>query len=552
MTRDHPIEKRPVWKRVGTGQSDARCVLILILSIIFSTPIAALSQTGATAPRQLKIAVAHFSHEATTFSPEKVGIDGFTKPNPSGERLLAFGDAIRGFVKFAREHGVLLVPLESPGDVIGGSSKGWITGGAFEHYAGLMLRDLKASLPVDAVYLSLHGAAAVEGVARPESELARRVRNVVGPKVPIAGTFDPHGNEDEEFLRHANFSLVMKYFPHYDGRLQGERAARLLIRAARGDYLPATATRRPGIITPTVLQWTGQQPWMRIVQRALTWEARERDVYVSYFFGFPWSDVPDVGATFQVMTNGDQKLADRIAEDMSAFMWRNRKELFSTPILSPADAVKKAITATRSGDTPVVLADYSDRAGDATHILAEIIRQGLEGVIYATLRDERTLAALAGEGAKEGDPFDRKVGGFVISAASGEPVRIQGRLVFFGWPDRRKSGMAADERVAVVEFGRGNRLVITPELMQVTDPAMMNWSPIDPGRFTTWVLKSRAHFRRGFDDNGYAKTILIVDAPGPYLGTVHLDALPYRNVDLRKLFPYSAGGLDAVRGTAAP
>ena len=526
-------------------------VLVALAIVFMAWEIPA--QSNEAPQRPIKIAIAHFSHEATTFSPEKVGIDGFSKPNPAGERLLRFGEEIQGFVKFAREcGGVSLVPLESFGDVIGGSSKGWITNDAFEHYTGLILRDLKAALPVDAIYLSLHGAAAVEGVSRPEAELARRVRALVGPKVPIAGTFDPHGNEDEEFLRYANFSLVMKYFPHYDGRLQGERAARLLIRAARGDYVPTTATRKPGIITPTVLQWTGQQPWISIVQRALVWEARERDVYVSYFFGFPWSDVPDVGATFQVMTNGNQKLADRIADDMSAFMWRHRTELFSTAILQPKDAVQQALKATEDKKTPIVLADYSDRAGDATYILREIVDQKLGGVIYATLRDERTLAALAKAGAKAGDAFDREVGGFVISPDSGKPVRIQGKLVFFGRPDPWKAFMAADERVAVVEFGRGNSLVITPELMQVTDPERLRWGPIQPERFTTWVLKSRAHFRRGFDDNGYAKTILIVDAPGPYLGTVHLEALPYRNVDLKKLFPFSAGGWDAARKSSRP
>jgi microcystin degradation protein MlrC len=528
----------------------------LPLAVLFALtmmlmPLAGLAQSQEGLQRPLKIAVAHFSHEATTFSPEKVGIDGFSKPNPAGERLLNYNEELQGFVKFAREHGgVSIVPLESFGEVIGGSSKGWITLDAFEHHTGLILRDLKAALPVDAVYLSLHGAAAVEGVARPEAELARRVRALVGPKVPIAGTFDPHGNEDEEFLRYANFSLVMRYFPHYDGRLQGERAARLLIRTARGDYVPTTATRKPGIITPTVLQWTGQEPWISIVQRALVWEAREKDVYVSYFFGYPWSDVPDVGAAFQVMTNGDQKLADRIADDMSAFMWRRRTELFSTPILQPRDAVKQAIQATEGGRTPIVLADYSDRAGDATYILREILEQGLRGVIYATLRDERTLATLAKAGAKAGDAFDREVGGFVISPASGKPVRIQGTLVFFGQPDAWKASMGADERVAVVEFGRGNWLMITPDLMQITDPERLRWGPIQPERFTTWVLKSRAHFRRGFDDNGYAKTILIVDAPGPYLGTVHLDALPYRNVDIKKLFPFSMGGLDAARKDA--
>ena len=100
-------------------------------------------------------------------------------------------------------------------------------------------------------------------------------------------------------------AFTVKYFPHYDSYLQGERAARMLVRAIRGDYTPATVTLRVPIISPTVLQWTGASPWMDLVQRALTWEAREPDVYVNFFFGFPFADVPDVGMTFQVMTNGD-------------------------------------------------------------------------------------------------------------------------------------------------------------------------------------------------------------------------------------------------------
>lgn len=486
--------------------------------------------------RPLRLAIGFFQHEATTFSPETAGLDDFPQPNLQGQALLDLADEpIEGFVQFTREHqGIELVPLESQGgQIIGGSSKGWITREAFEHYAKLMIDSLRASLPVDAVYLSLHGAAAVEGIARPEAELTKRVRAIVGSKVPIAATFDPHGNEDEEFLRHANFSLVMKYFPHYDGRLQGERAARLLIRTARGDYRPTTSTRKPAIITPTVVQWTGQYPWSNVVQRALTWEASQRDAYVSVFFGFPWSDVPDVGATVQVMTNGNQALADEIAEDMAGYMWRLREDLAGAEsIVAPAAAVTQAQEATRQGRTPIVLADYSDRTGDATHILSEIVRQDLGGVLYTTLRDERLIAALKTEGAKAGDVFDRDVGGFVTSPDSGKPVRIRGKLVYFGQPPSRSW------TTAVIEFGRGNWLVITPKLVQITEPEQLRWLPADPERFTSWVLKSRAHFRRGFDDTGYAKTILIVDAPGPFLGTVHLDQLPYRHAPLRQLYPY--------------
>ena len=101
---------------------------------------------------------------------------------------------------------------------------------------------------------------AVRDVPRPEAEIARRFREIVGPDVPIAGTFDLHGNEDAEFLEHADFAFVTKRYPHYDAYIQGERAARALRLVARGEYEPTSATRKPGIITATVLQWTGQSP----------------------------------------------------------------------------------------------------------------------------------------------------------------------------------------------------------------------------------------------------------------------------------------------------
>ena len=176
---------------------------------------------------------------------------------------------------------------------------------------------------------------AVRGVARPEAELARRVREVVGRKVFIAATFDLHGNEDEEFLRHADMAFAVKYFPHYDGYLQGERAARTLVRAIQGDYKPAHATLKVPIISATVLQWTGASPWMDLMQRALIWEAREVDVYVNVFFGFPFADVPDVGMTIQVLTNGNARTRRRDRRDMAEAAWRQREALLtSTKIYS--------------------------------------------------------------------------------------------------------------------------------------------------------------------------------------------------------------------------
>ena len=41
-----------------------------------------------------------------------------------------------------------------------------------------------------------------------------------------------------------------------------------------------------------------------------------------------------------------------------------------------------------------------------------------------------------------------------------------------------------------------------------------------------------------FDETGYANTIILVDAPGPFVGTNALDALTYENVTLTDYYPY--------------
>jgi microcystin degradation protein MlrC len=482
----------------------------------------------------VRIAVLRFAHETCTFCPGgDVTIEDWTKIRDMdvGDEVLTAGGYTRGFTRAIREYqGVELIGLTSPPGVYGGSSRSWSTRETFEEIMAGQIADLEAAMPVDGVYLALHGAMAVRGIPRPEAEIAKRIREVVGPDVPIAATFDLHANEDEEFLEWADISLVIKRYPHYDTALQGERAARLLLRTIRGSYTPTSATRRPGIVTPTVLQWTGRSPYMDIYERARRWESREDDVFVSVALGFPWSDVPDLGANIQVITNNDQDLADRIADDMNEFMWRVREAMFDTEFLMPEEAVARAIVDIESGTSPVVLADYSDRNGDATWILDEIVKQGLSGVLYGTVRDELVIQKLLATEAQPGDAFDMPVGGFA-DESSGRPVQITGTLSYLG------EGMGY-ETIAIVEFGEGNALIITPALRQVIWTEQLEVGGLDPDDFNAFVTKSRVHFRRGFDETGYARSIYIVDAPGGFVGTVRLDSLTYENVDLTNLYPY--------------
>ena len=483
----------------------------------------------------MRIGVLHFSHETVTFLKNDTTLEDFIYPGSpaKGEALLKFDPKsyMGGFVKMAREFdGVELVGIESPLWPKTSIGSGWVTQDAYETFVGRMIAEIKASEPFKGIYLCLHGAMAVRGVPRPEAELARRVREAVGPSVLIAATFDLHGNEDDAFLTYADMAFTVKYFPHYDGYLQGERAARTLVRAIKGDYKPAHVTLKIPIISPTVLQWTGASPWMDLVQRALVWEAREVDVYVNVFFGFPFADVPDVGMTIQVLTNGNPELAAKISRDLGETAWRQREALLtSTKIHTIPEGVALAKQAVQSGKTPVVLADHSDRSGAATWLLGEIIAQALSNTVIATVTDAAATAKLRAQGAKAGDAFDMEVGGLADPSA-GEPVRIQGTIL--------KAVEGHGQFWVSIKFGRNNVLILSSYLAQIVEPFSLNDLGFDIDAFQIMAIKSRVHFRRGFHDNGFARTILLVEPIEPFLGTVRLDKLPYENVDLKQYYPY--------------
>src|SRR5262245_66240634 len=107
-----------------------------------------------------------------------------------------------GFVKVAREHAdVELVGIESPLWPRTGTGSGWITTEAYEHFLGRMLAELARGGRWHGVYLALHGAMGVRGVARPEAEIAGGVREVVVGEAFIVGDFDGHGHWGAECLR---------------------------------------------------------------------------------------------------------------------------------------------------------------------------------------------------------------------------------------------------------------------------------------------------------------------------------------------------------------
>jgi microcystin degradation protein MlrC len=483
----------------------------------------------------LKIAVASFSHETCTFCPRPTTVEAFEAGGVlHGEEVLEYARGIpsyiNGFIKAAdEEDDVELVGVLAASRSRGGSSGSWLTEECFDKYSNGIADGFREAGEVDGVLLALHGAMAATGYPKPEAEIVRRARAAVGD-APIMVTLDLHANEDNELTDAADGVFILKTYPHVDSEEIGYTAARCMIETLRGRFKPTMATKKPGVMTPSVYQGTGESPAKEIMDRAREWERREEGCYcVSVAFGFAYADVPDVGATVIAVTDDDVALAERIAEDVSGYIWSLREPFAVKKLPKTREAVTESIKLAKAGETPVIVADHSDRMGDSTHVLKELIRQGATDFCVATISDEAAIEKLGKS--RVGDTVQVKVGGHA-DRYSGEPVEIRGTLEYLGdcsfvltgpmsHGDTRRLGVSA-----VLGFGENNHVILTPTLHQVLDDAIFPAVGLSLDDLDIVAIKSRVHFRAFYNDA--AGSIVVVDAPG--LGPADLSQHKYMNI----------------------
>lgn len=474
--------------------------------------------------RGIKIAVASFAMETCTFCPRATGVEQFEHYGIpfTGDEVLKAGSEQRAFARAASEYkDVDVVGVYAVRDPVGGSMGSWVTREAFDKYAGEIVRRLAAIDDLDGIYLPLHGAMAVEGIARPEAELAHRIKERLGD-IPIAVTFDLHANEDAEMARYADIILIVKRFPHYDFGLMGERAARLLIRTVRGSYDPVLAVRRPNIAFATVYGGTHQGVPRDMMERARRWENRSPDVYVSVAMGFPFADVPDMGMSVFVQTNGDKALAREIADDMNTYI-KGRRAEFEYDIPKLVDGVNLGLAELDKGKGPLVLANLSDRLGDATHIFGELLARKRMNFVVGTIADARAINDIKTKH-KLGDSVELAIGGHT-SELAGPPVTINASVAFIGSYD---IGGSVDSDLVALRFGENNWVLLTPERFQVRTRSILDHAGVPVDDMDIFVVKSRNHFRRGFMETGLAQTAVVIDAPGH--GPADIGQLKFRNL----------------------
>lgn len=483
----------------------------------------------------MRIAVASFSHETCTFCPNISTLEAWEAGGIryGAEALDTEGQGksyITGYKEAAaEEEGVELVGIlraRGPRTVGMGS---WLTTEAFDVISGRIVEGMEKEMPLDGVLLALHGAMAVTNVPRPEAELCRRVRKVVG-KIPIMVTLDLHANEDAELANAADGVFILKTYPHLDGHDIGKTAGKCMIKTIRGDFKPAMAVRKPGVISASVYQASEYYPMKDVYKRCREWEGK--GVYcASVAPGFAYSDVPDAGASVFVVTNGDHELAEEAAQDISDLVWSLREAL--TRLLPKAkDGVANVIKKVEEGTKPVVIAYHDDRLGDGTHVFKELLEQGAKNICTTSIADRKVLYRLDQEH-EVGDTVTVTIGGWV-HPISGEPVTVTGKIEWLGpadWVESGPMGRGAvrhDDLVASLDLGENRHVVISERLRAPMSADPLKAIGLNVDSFDIVEIKSRVHHKAFWDT--WSAVDYPVDPPGTTpadLSTLEYENLPW-------------------------
>ena len=488
----------------------------------------------------MKLFLAMLSHETNTFSNISTDRRQFEARNLhyGGEIVETFrgtGTCLGGMIDAAERHGVRLVPSVAAA----ASPAGLVTKDIYGHVKQRILDDLRAAGPLDGVLLDLHGAMVCEGIDDGEGDLIGAVRAAVGPAVPIAVTLDFHGNLTPEMVRGADLLHGYKTYPHVDMAERGMEATERLLQVVAGRIRPTTALRTPPILPPLGNQGTARGPMRRLYDMADEMEKDPKVISVSVFAGFPLADIPPAGLGVYVVTDGDQALADRLADELARTAWEHRHEFIHKALPVP-EAVARALAAE---GRPIVLADMADNtgggaAGDGTEVLRELLRVGARAAIVACIWDPAAVAACVKAGVGQSVTLD--VGGKVDNR-HGAPLRVtgtvrtlsDGRFVHKGPMARGLPGRLGTTAVLDVN---DVKVILISYRWQTLDPEMIRFVGLDPLEHKVLVVKSTIHYRAAFEP--IAREIVEVDAPG--LSSSNLARFDFKRVR-RPIFPLDPG-----------
>ncbi|MEM7222096.1 MAG: M81 family metallopeptidase [Pseudomonadota bacterium] len=470
----------------------------------------------------MKIVSAIMQHETNTFSslptPYEAfaGATGLGEP-PRGEAAIAAYGAIdcpfAAFLDLAKAEGAeVVVPIAAYAE-----PSGPVERAAFEAISEQICAAVAAGC--DAVMLDLHGAMVCEHSDDGEGELLRRIRQIA-PDLPVAVALDFHSHMTADMADNATVITGYRTYPHVDMYETGRRAGATLLRALRGEVRPRILWDALPMITHLLRQTPSAPPMAGIMAQAVEAEAQGAVLNASVFGGFPYADIPHVSLSAVLVADEHREAAARdLLDELLSAAWGERERF-----VFEAEPLARSIAHAKTLDGgPVVVADHGDNSGaggsaDDMSVIAEMLDQGLEDILAGPIWDPEAVAQLhaAGHGAE----VTVTVGGKTATpdmGLKGRSLTLTGKV--WGLSDGRftitgpmMTGLAVDlGRTAVLESGP-LQLIVSEQRCEPTDLGYLAHTGLVPTDKKYLVLKSRQHFRAGFEK--IARHIVLAAGPG--------------------------------------
>lgn len=483
--------------------------------------------------RALRVFTAGLGAETNTFSPLYIDVAAFAetflyRPGTHPEELTEVSAPLHVLRQRRAARGWEVVE----GTYAFALPAGRVGRGAYETLRDEILVQLQSAGRFDFVALSMHGAMCAFGYDDCEGDLLERVRNIVGPDVPVGVEFDPHAHLSDAMVQCADVLVSFKEYPHTDFLERGVELVDLLERCARTGWRPARAV----FDCRTIGRFhTTREPMRTFVREMTNAEQRPGVASVSLVHGFPWGDVPDMGAKCLVLAD-DAQLARRTAEEFGRRLVQIRESTFTPP-----DGLEASLSAALApGDGPVVIADVSDNPGggapgDSTLLLGHLLQQPEVSACVGPFWDPAVVGIAHAVG--KGGQCQVRLGG-KAGRSSGQPLDLDVEVtgladeVLQSWAGTRMSlGRACALRVGAIH------IMVCSVRDQAYSPDLFTAVGIDPAAHRLVVVKSAQHFVAGFAS--LTDRYVLASGGGPL--ETDFRKIRYRNVR-RPIWPLDAVG----------
>jgi microcystin degradation protein MlrC len=419
----------------------------------------------------MRIAVGGIHTECSTYNPVLAEEKDFRIVR--GEALTA-----APYFAFLRDYDAEFLPTIHARAIAGGP----VARHTYETFKTEFLERLKPLLPLDGLYLAMHGAMYVEGMEDAEGDWIAAARAVVGDDCLLSASYDLHGNVTQRIIDALDMYSTYRTAPHIDVEETMRRAVKMLTESLKTGVRPILLWAPIPVVLPGERTSTVDEPAKSLYDLLPGIDAIDGIWDASLMVGYVWADEPRATAA-AIMTGTDRAALGREAKRLAQAYWDVRKDfVFGCETGSIEECVARAIA---SPTAPVVLAESGDNptgggVGDRADVLAELIAKGATGVVFAGIADKAATEACyaAGVGAK----LDLIVGASLDTKGS-KPVTAEFTVKFLLQTDD------TTDRQAVVSIG-GIDLVLSAKRRPYHNIADFTRLGLDPHQAKIIVVKS--------------------------------------------------------------